>query len=226
MNAPATARLSQDVRPRTAALMAGVGLLVMAIIGAAANFGVIANLSVPGDPGATAANLIASAGALRLAATGLVVVAILDVVVAWGIYIVLRSVNPGLSLLAAWFRVAYAAAFAAAIGGLFAALRAAPIDPTQAAFHLQGYTETWQLALTLFGVHLGLIGFLAWKADFVHWIFGALLILNGAGYLVDGLGTLLSPSYALGLAGFTFVGEVLFMVWLLARGIRLPDPSG
>jgi hypothetical protein len=209
-----------------AALVAGAALLVMAVIGGAANFGVIANLAVPGDPGATAAHLIASGSALRLAAAGLVIVAILDVIVAWGLYIVLRGVNPSLSLLAAWFRVAYAAAFAAAITGLFDALRAAPISPAQAVFSLQGYDLAWQLALTIFGVHLGLVGYLVWKAEFAHWIFGALLIVSGAGYFVDGLGTLLSPTYSLGLSAFTFIGEVLFIVWLLVRGARLPDPSG
>jgi hypothetical protein len=226
VNTAAPLRLSPDVRPRAAALVAGIALLVMAVIGGAANFGVIVNLAVPGDPAATAANVLASAWSLRLAGAGLAIVAMLDVVVAWGLYIVLRSVSPGLSLLAAWFRIAYAAAFAAAIGSLYSALRAAPIDPTQAAFHLQGYDLAWQLALAIFGVHLGLVGYLIWKAAFAHWIFGALLILAGAGYFVDGLGTLLTPSYALGLSGFTFIGELAFMLWLLIRGPRLPDPPG
>ncbi|MGA9531787.1 MAG: DUF4386 domain-containing protein [Anaerolineales bacterium] len=226
MNTASNARLNHDVRPRTAALVAGIGLLVMAVIGGAANFGVIANLTVPGDAGATAANLIASAGGLRLAGAGLVIVAILDVVVAWGLYIVLRGVNPGLSLLAAWFRVAYAAAFAAAINALFDALHAAPINSTLAMFSVQSYDQAWQLALVVFGVHLGLVGFLVWKAEFAHWIFGALLILSGAGYIVDGLGTILTPNYALGLSAYTFIGEVLFIFWLLVRGPRLPETSG
>jgi hypothetical protein len=223
VDASANARLSQDVRPHTAALLAGIALLVMAVIGGAANFGVIANLDVPSDRIATAAHLIASGNTVRLAAAGLVIVAILDVFVAWALYIVLRSVNPGLSLLAAWFRVAYAATFAAAISALFDALRAAPISPAQAVFSLLGYDLAWQLALTIFGVHLGLVGILVWKADFAHWIFGVLLILSGVGYFVDGLGTLLIPTYALGLSAFTFVGELLFMLWLLVRGSRLAD---
>lgn len=225
MNTSATARLSQDVRPRMAALVAGIALLVMAVIGGAANFGVIANLAVSGNRAATAGHLIGMSNLLRLAAAGLVIVAILDVIVAWGLYIVLRRVNPSLSLLAAWLRVAYAAVFAAAITGLFDALRAAPISPAQAVFSLEGYDLAWQLALTIFGVHLGLVGYLVWKAEFAHWIFGALLILAGAGYFADGLGTLLSPNYALGLSGFTFIGEVIFIVWLLVRGARLPDTS-
>jgi hypothetical protein len=221
-----TASWSQDVRPRSAALVAGIGLLAMAIIAGVATFGVINTMNVPGDPGATAANLVGSASAARLSGAGLVIVAILDIIVAWALYIVLRAVSPGLSLLAAWFRLAYAAVFAAAIGSVFNALQAALSDPALAASFLEGYNQAWQIALIVFGVHLGLVGYLVWKADFAHWLFGALLILAGAGYFVDGLGTLISPSYALGMSAFTFIGEVVFMGWLLIRGTRLPDSSG
>lgn len=99
MNTIATANWQQDTQPRIAALITGIGLLAMAIIAAFANFAVIVNLEVPGDPSATAANLAESAGLVRLAAAGFIIIAILDVVVAWGLYIVLRRVNPSLSLL-------------------------------------------------------------------------------------------------------------------------------
>ena len=49
----------------------------------------------------------------------LLVVAVLDVMVAWALYAVLRPVNRGIALLAAWLRVVYAAVFAAALSNLF-----------------------------------------------------------------------------------------------------------
>ena len=58
MNTTTTANWSHDTRPRTATLVAGIALLAMAVIAAFSNFGVINNLAVPGDPGATAANLV------------------------------------------------------------------------------------------------------------------------------------------------------------------------
>ena len=47
------------------------------------------------------------------------------------------------------------------------------------------------------------------------------------GYLVDGAGTALLAGYGPGIAGFTFAGEVLLMVWLLWQGRRMtiPQPS-
>lgn len=226
MNSMATENWKRDTQPSTAALIAGIGLLAMAVIAAFANFGVIANLAVPGDPSATAANLAESADLLRLAVAGFVIVAILDVVVAWGLYIVLRSVNPSLSLLGGWFRLVYTAILAVAINSLINALRAGPMDPALASFFLESFDSLWQIGLIIFGVHLTVVGLLAWQADFIHWLFGVLLIISGLGYIVDGFGTLLSPDYSLNLAMFTFVGEVVFMFWLLIRGRKLPDMAG
>jgi hypothetical protein len=46
------------------------------------------------------------------------------------------------------------------------------------------------------------------------------MVIAGAGYVVDALGTLLSSGYSLELSRFTFVGEVVFIFWLLIRGGR------
>jgi hypothetical protein len=197
----------------------------MAVIAAISNFGIINTQIVPGDPGATAANLVSSEVLFRLGAVGLIGVAILDVVVAWGLYIVLRSVNPSLSLLGGWLRLVYAAILAMAVNSLFDALRSAPMDPAQSEFFLESFDYGWQIGLLVFGVHLVVVGLLAWQSGFIHWLFGVLLIISGLGYLVDGLGTLLIPNYSLGLSTFTFIGEVAFIFWLLIRGRKLPDTA-
>lgn len=56
-------------------------------------------------------------------------------------------------------------------------------------------------------------------------VIALLLIVAGTGYMVDSLGTLLSPSYGLEVSIFTFVGEVIFIFWLLIRGGRISDTS-
>jgi hypothetical protein len=190
----------------------------MAVIAAISNFGIIQNLIVPGNAANTAANLVDSASRVRLAAVGLMLVAMLDIVVAWGLYVVLRKVNPSLSLLGAWFRLAYAAIFAVVINSLFAALRAAPMDPQQSLFLVESFDTGWRIALVFFGLHLVIIGVLLWRLGIFARILTVLLVIAGAGYLVDGLGSLLSPVYSLELGMFTFVGEVVFILWLLIRG--------
>jgi hypothetical protein len=72
----------------------------------------------------------------------------------------------------------------------------------------------------LFGVHLLLIGLLAYRSDFMPRIFGILLVIAGLGYLADGFGAVLVPGYALDISRFTFMGEAALMFWLLIKGSR------
>ncbi|QDG50592.1 DUF4386 domain-containing protein [Persicimonas caeni] len=210
----------KDITPRVAALTAGLGMLLMAVIAPLCIFGVIEKMAVPGDASATAANLIESASLVRNAGVGLLAVVLLDVIVAWGLYVVLRPVNASLSLLGAWLRVTYSAIFAVAITNLFDATRAATVDPEQALFLLGGFDQAWQFALVVFGAHLVVVGYLAWRADYISRWLGALLVIAGVGYALDGVGTLIDPTYLLDVGRFTFVGEILFLFWLLIRGAR------
>jgi hypothetical protein len=218
MSEPKPMDPASDIQPRAAAIVAGISLLAMAVVAGLCNFAVIGNLSVPGDAEATAMNLVSAAGLFRLGAVGLLVVTILDVLVAWGLYIVLRVVNPSLSMLSAWFRVVFAVIFAVAINNLFGAVRAAPQDPAQTLFFLETFELGWQAGLIFFGLHLGLVGVLIWRYGSLSWIFGVLLIVSGAGYVLDGLSMLLNSPVTFELSRFTFVGEVVFIFWLLFRG--------
>jgi hypothetical protein len=47
-----------------------------------------------------------------------------------------------------------------------------------------------------------------------------LVVIAGAGYLADFLGGQLSTRYAIEVATFTFVGDVVLMVWLLVFAVR------
>ena len=223
MNTMKNANWKHDTQPSTAAIIAGLSLLAMAVIAAYANFAIIMNLEVPGDLTTTVANLVESAGQARLAAAGFIIVVILDIIAAWGLYIVLRSVNQSLSLLGGWLRLAYAAILAVAINGLLDALHSGPIDPALAGFFFESFDSLWQIGLIIFGLHLCVVGYLLWQAEFIHWLFGLLLIIAGLGYMVDGFGTVLIPDYSLDLAVFTFIGEVALIFWLLIRGRKLPD---
>jgi hypothetical protein len=107
---------------RRAALVAGVGLLAMAILAPAANFGAIQSLVSEGDAKTTAENILASEGLFRLGIGALVVVVILDIVVAWALLAFFKPVHQAVSTLAAWLRLSYAAIFAVAISQLIEVL--------------------------------------------------------------------------------------------------------
>jgi hypothetical protein len=209
---------------RTASTTAGISLLLVALLAALGDLVVVGRLVVESDAARTAANLASNETLFRLGIASLLVVAGLDVVVAGALFTVFEPASSRLSMLAAWFRLAYAAVFAVAIAQLAGVLRLLPEAKGLAAQLLSGvhaYEDVWTVGLILFAVHLILLGVLAWRASYVPTILGALLVVAGLGYAVDGFGSVLIAGYAANVAAFTFVGEVLLIVWLLARGRRI-----
>jgi hypothetical protein len=231
-DAPVASRSTADISLRQAALASGLGLLVLAALAAIVNFGVLQKLIVADDAQTTAHTIAAAQGLFRLAIGGFFAVAILDVVVAWGLYFVFQPVNRSLSLLAALFRVVYATMLAIAVNNLLSALqlvggadflKAFGTDQVQAQMMvlLSAFQSGWDLALIVFGLHLFVLGILVFRSGKTGLrVLGILVIAAGLGYLVDGCGKVLVPNYNLTIAMYTFVGEPLLMVWLLWKGIR------
>ena len=75
-----------------------------------------------------------------------------------------------------------------------------------------------------FGLWLIPFGQLVYKSKFIPRLFGILLLIAGAGYLIDSLTSMLFPgyrSYTMPVA-FTFsgIGELSMILWLLIKGIK------
>jgi hypothetical protein len=217
------------------ALATAVSLLLMAILAPLAQFGVLKGLNVPADAAATTANIAASMGLFQAAIAALLVVAILDVVVAWGFYILLRPVNEGLARLVGSLRIVYAAAFAIALvnligvaqlvhGATGTALQSASLQ-AQVAASAAAFDSGWHVALGIFGLHLVGLGALLFGFAAPR-LLAALVVVAGVGYLADSIGTIFVAGYAPTIATFTFVGEALLIVWLFWRAARGPRTSG
>jgi hypothetical protein len=205
--------------PRRASLIAGIALLLMAVLAGFAKFAALDRLVTPGDAARTANDVLASDGLFRSAIAALILTAILDVVVAVALLVLFRPVNPSVATMAAAFRVAFAAVFLVAINQLVSAL-ALLGDADQALRAINAFDTVWVIGLILFGVHLLLIGYLAYRSGFVPRIIGVLLVVAGLGYAIDGFGTVLVPEYST-IGQFTFVGEVVLILWLLIKGVRM-----
>ena len=117
---------------------------------------------------------------------------ILDIVVAAALLRLFEPVDRSVSIMAAWFRVAYAAVYLVAIIQLVIALGLLD-DAPLALRAINAYDTIWHVGLILFGVHLLLIGYLAYRSGFMPKIFGILLVVAGLGYLVDGFVLVLVP---------------------------------
>jgi hypothetical protein len=221
--------LAPNKPQRRVALATGFSLLLMALLAPFAQFGVLKILIVPADAAATTNNIAASLGLFQAAIAAFLIVAILDVVVAWGFYVLLRPVNEGLALLVGSLRIVYAAVFAFALLNLvdaarFAdsatgtALQSSPLQ-AQVAASLASFDTGWHLALGIFGLHLVGLGALLYRFTAPR-LLAALVVLAGAGYLADSIGTILIADYGLTISTFTFVGEALLIFWLFWRAAR------
>lgn len=227
----ATKPVLTDVSRRKIALVAAISLLVMAVIAPFALFGVLRTLVVPADATATFDNIAAAQGLFRSGIAAFLIVIVLDVVVAWALYVLLAPVNRTLAVLTAWLRLAFAAVFASALGSLLhaaelvASAAESTLEPNQlhegVMSSIASFESGWTaIALAIFGVHLLGLGYLLFRsADFPKFL-GVLVIVAGVGYLFDSFGTILVPDYTLSIGTFTFVGEALLIIWLFMRALR------
>ena len=231
----ATRPLPDGRSRRNVALVAAFSLLFMALLAPFAHFGVLQTLIVPADAAATTANIIGAPGLFRAAIAAFLIVAILDVVVAWALYVLLRPVNEILALLVAWLRVVYAAVFAYALVNLFDVaqlLNGATATTVQSAqltgqvaSSMASFTNGWDLALAIFGLQLVGLGVLILKSIDFPRVLGALVTLAGVGYLADSFGAILVPGYSWTVSTFTFVGEALLIVWLFRIAFKASRSS-
>ena len=222
-----------DISQRKAAIVAGSGLLIMTIFAVFANFFVLESFIVQGDAAETVNNIIVNEGLFRTGICSLIIVAILDVVVAWALYVLLKPVNKSLSLLTAWFRLVYAAILGISLHNLLSVLlllgdadylKVFETDQlhTQAMLSLGAFSDGWDIGIVFFGLHLVLLGYLIFKSGCIPRILGVLLVVAGLGYLIDSFVVFLLPNQEVTIAMFTFIGELLFMFWLLLQGGKHP----
>ena len=220
-----------DISQRKVALTAAISLLVMAVLAPFALFGVLPNLIVAADAAATVENITASEGLFRIAIAAFLIVIMLDVVVAWALYVLLRPVDRTLALLVGWLRLVFATVFAMALVNLLdvaqlvggaerSALQGEQIQ-AQVMSSIASFDNGWiVIAHAIFGLHLFGLGYLLFRsADFPRFL-GVLVAIAGGGYLADSLGMILFPDFGFTFSLFTFVGEALLIFWLFWRAIK------
>jgi hypothetical protein len=76
------------------------------------------------------------------------------------------------------------------------------------------------VAQVFYGLWLLPLGVLVFRSGFLPKPLGVLLVIAAAGYLTDSGTQLLSPGLAT-ISQFTFVGELLFPLWLVIRGANV-----
>lgn len=225
----------QGITLRQAALIAGFGVLIMAFAGPFAELFVYARLVIPGNIEQTTQNIAANKGLFLAGIFAYLTLFVCDVVVAWALYVLLIPVNRSLSLLAAWFRLVYAVIGLFGLVNLVTVFRMLRTPDyltvfgsdqlhAQVRLLLNSFQYGWGMGLLLFGMSLGLLGYLVCRSDYIPRILGILLAIAGLGWEIDSLRPYLYPNVDLGFVMITSsVCELIFMLWLLLRGWKIQE---
>lgn len=212
---------------------AGVLYLILAILGGFSEFFVRQALIVRGDAAATVANISAALPTFRLGIVAELTGQVAFVLLVLALYRILKPVHRGQArVMVAFVLVAvtitclnmlnqFAGLYLLSGAPHLAVFDTAQIDALAMTFldlHQAGYI----IAQVFFGLWLVPLGSLILRSGFLPKAIGALLVLAGAGYLVDVATFFLAPGFGVVLSEFTFVGELALMLWLLVFGVNVP----
>jgi hypothetical protein len=222
-----------DISLRQAALIAGVGYLVIFLFG----LGNVRRekLIVRGDTAATARNIRASESRYRVGTATWMVVLAADLVVAWALFLFLKPVSESLSLLTAWARLVYVAVAALTVINLLSVpqLLSSADDSerfqpdqrdSQAMLFLRSFDFGLIVAFVFFGLHILGLGYLIVRSDYIPAVLGVLLIVAAIAYLFDSFACFLSARYEnneahkLVFAVPAIISELSLAVWLVVWG--------
>ncbi len=223
-----TTKANNQITLAKASLIAGLGILVMALTVPFAEFYIFPKL-LSDNPAETTTNIMNHKMLFKTSIFLHFITLICDIIVAWALYIFLKPVMESFSLLTAWFRLIFTAISLFALTNLVKVLNlienAYQTENMQLAdsvtFYLKSFRLEWSFALIIFAIYLILLGYLVYKSFYIPNIFGILLFIAGVGYLIHTLGTFFFPTYNLDFLFFTFFGELVFMVWLLVKGRKV-----
>lgn len=220
-----------DSSRRTAARVAGVGYLALFVLAIFANFIVKQGMIDPSDAEATVAAIREQESLFRIGLAAFVAVFLIDIPVAWALYVLFAPGGRTRSLLIAWFRIAYTVLLGVATVFLFLALEIATstvaLGPDVAVLMVGAFDFAWYVGLSAFGLHLILLGALILRSRIAPRAIGIILAVAGSTYVVDTVAHVLVADYAaiadvmLALVAIpSIVAEFAFTIWLLLAGRR------
>lgn len=199
------------------ARVAGALYLPLFVLGPFSLLYVRATVVVPGDAAATADRVAAHTGLLRAGSVVELYMFLTDIALAALFYVLLRPVNMPLALLAAYLRLTYAIVAAVTVLTTIAALH----DRGDALLYLDLHRYGMAIAFVAFGAHVVVLGYLFWTSNLLPRPVGVLLMVAGAGYVVNSLlmlGWALPPQLLLLLPAAP--AELGLCLWLLVKGVR------
>jgi hypothetical protein len=230
-----------DNSRRIAARVAGIsGLLSFAIV-VFGNYVLLGPLIVAGNAAETARNIVAHQTQLRVAIVCFLSYSLTVVVLLAALYLILKPVNPLLALLGALLRFVFAMLWLVAPLNLLSALRVLgtadylhAFEPERlqvlARLQIGGTFDDYYVGLPFFGLAATVCAWLWLKSGYVPKALAAFGVIASAWCVICAFVFLIFPTFEKTLNAYWFdspmaIFELILSIWLLFRGIRLPNPG-
>jgi len=223
--------------PKRLARIAGVFYLIVGIFGGFAEGFVDPKMYVAGNAAATAGNVVANAGLVRMGVVAHLVDGVFFALTAVALYLLLNHVHKNAARVMVLF-------VALAVGIIclnavfqFEGLRVATDSSYAAAFGAAGSNALVLLLLDIqhygtlaaqvfFGLWLAPLGYLAYKSGLFPKALGVVLVVATVSYLLDVLVAFLVPDFATQIHPFLSIAPIIAEIWLLlyllVKGVRVP----
>jgi Domain of unknown function (DUF4386) len=223
--------------PKRLARIAGLFYLVVGIFGGFAEGFVDPTMYVAGNAAATAGNVVANAGLVRMGVVAHLVDGVFFVLTAVALYLLLNHVHKNVARVMVLF-------VALAVGMIclnavfqFEGLQVATGSSYAAAFGAAGSNMLVLLLLDIqhygtlaaqvfFGLWLAPLGYLAYKSGLFPKALGVVLVAATVSYLLDVLAAFLVPDVATQIHPFLIIvpaiAEIWMVLYLLVKGVRVP----
>lgn len=225
-----------DASPLVYARVAGAAYLVIIIVAMLYGGLVESKLIVSGNDAATANNIMANESLFRIGIVAVLIIYASVVVASWALYVILRTVNKNLALLALLLRSAEAIVGAATVLISFAVLyvlgnngRASAFEAEQlhslAGRFIDVRTAGLDIVLVFIGLGATIFCVLLFKSKYIPRPLVAWGIFTYLSMLFLGLVSILFPNHPLMLEtvlyGVGALFELVFGLWLVFKGIDL-----
>lgn len=226
--------------PKRLARIAGVLYLLLGIFGGFAEGYVEPKMYVAGNAAATAGNVVANAGLVRVGVVADLLDGTFFIFLALTLYILLKHVHKSVAR-TMLVLVALATAITCLVAVFeFEGLRVATDASYAAALGTAGSNALVMLLLDMqhygllvaqifFGLWLAPLGYLAYKSGLFPKTLGVLLVMGAACYLVDMLAAFLVPDLSEKISAFIVIPSAVAEFWmlgyLLVIGVKTPKPA-
>lgn len=217
---------------KTTARIAGFLYLLQIPLGVFGILYVPKVLNVAGNMAATTSNILANEFLFRLSIVSAILCALVTIATAVYVYKVLKFVNESYAkwilifiLIAAPISMLNELNSIAVLlllkSNVYSTIFTTGQLHSLVSVFLELHKYGHQIAGIFFGLWLFPMGYLVFKSTYIPKIIGVFLIITSLGYLIDFTTFFLYSEFGIIISEYTWLGEVLMVLWLLIKGVNV-----